>query len=150
MCCLRLQSWCQHLPLLSKAPGWCIILMAWKFETYSTNPDAGEEANFEYFTSELNLDLNNANLTLLTDFRQHKRSYRVDGDFTPSDVESVFLNFTENAKEFSQEIRLTSTEDNMVNWVIGAYYYQQEIDLSTIVEFTHQLTISPTTSTDRQ
>ena len=108
---------------------------AGKFETYSTNPDAGEEANFEYFTSELNLDLNTANLTLLTDFRQHKRSYRVDGDFTPSDVESVFLNFTENAKEFSQEIRLTSTEDNLVNWVIGAYYYQQEIDLSTIVEW---------------
>ena len=46
-----------------------------------------------------------------------------------------FLNFTENAKEFSQEIRLTSTEDNLVNWVIGAYYYQQEIDLSTIVEW---------------
>jgi len=108
---------------------------AGKFETYSTNPDAGEEANFEYFTSELSLDLYNANLTILTDFRQHERSYRVDGDFTPSATESVFLDFTESAEEFSQEIRLASAEDSAINWVVGAYYYQQELDLSTIVEW---------------
>jgi iron complex outermembrane receptor protein len=56
---------------------------AGKFETYSTNPNAGEEADLEYFTSELSLELDSANLTVLTDYRQHERSYRVDGDFTP-------------------------------------------------------------------
>lgn len=69
------------------------------FDTFSTNPLAGEEADLYYFTSELNFDLESFSLVFLTDYREHVRDYRLDGDFTNSSVESVFLDFDEEAQE---------------------------------------------------
>ena len=106
-----------------------------RFNTYATNNDAGERVDLEYLTSELVVNFDKKALTLLTDVRAHDRSYRLDGDFTQSDAETVFLDFFEDAEEFSQEVRLASTADGPTDWLLGGYYYKQDLQLRTAVEW---------------
>jgi len=106
-----------------------------RFETYATNDRAGEQVDISYATSELTLDFENSTLTLLTDAREHDRVYRLDGDFTSSTTESVYLDFYEDAEEFSQEIRLSSNGDGNTDWVLGGYFYKQDLKLRTTVEW---------------
>jgi len=103
------------------------------FETYSTNPNVRDKVDMRYLTSELNVDFSAANLTIISDVRKSLRDFLVDPDFVLTNVEESLTHFDEKLDEFSQEVRLASTGTGALEWLVGYYYYQQELDLDSII-----------------
>jgi iron complex outermembrane receptor protein len=79
---------------------------------------------------EFNNDFENATLTSVTAYRAFDTYDFIDVDFTNTDVAT-----RENTAEqtsISQELRLAGTFGDSSNWVIGAYYFAQEIKNNTV------------------
>lgn len=77
------------------------------------------------FSGTLNWDLQWAELTSITDYQSVKRNYMEDSDASP--VPYFHLFSTTDAKQFSEELRLSGDTDNM-KWVTGFYYMDLDID----------------------
>jgi iron complex outermembrane recepter protein len=66
-------------------------------------------------------------VTSITAYRTLDTSYfGQDADLTSFDY--ISQDFTDNSKQFSQEIRLASPDDGRFKYVIGAFYYRQTSD----------------------
>ncbi len=76
-------------------------------------------------TITINIDFSNSTLTSISDYQTVKRDYIEDSDASPVPLFNFFL--TTDAKQFSQEIRLTGGRDGL-NWVGGIYYLDLDID----------------------
>ncbi len=77
------------------------------------------------FSGTLNWDLQWAELTSITDYQSVKRNYMEDSDASP--VPYFHLFSTTDAKQFSEELRLSGDTDNM-KWVTGFYYMSLDIN----------------------
>ncbi len=68
-------------------------------------------------------------LTSITAWRDVEITVFSDIDQTPVDI---FRSgpFTDNAAQFTQEVRLASTDDGQIDYVIGLFYYRQDADAS--------------------
>ena len=66
-----------------------------EFETYSTNPRVLDKVDMRYFTSELSMDFDTMNLTLISDVRDSDREFLVDPEYTLATVEESFTLFDE-------------------------------------------------------
>ena len=64
-------------------------------------------------------------LTSITDVQTVERDYIEDSDASPTNFFNFFL--TTNAEQFSQEFRLNG-KAGALNWVVGAYYLDIDID----------------------
>jgi iron complex outermembrane receptor protein len=75
---------------------------------------------------ELNYDLGWANLTSLTNYKEHDYGYTEDFDATTLTI----FNYEQQqeGEYFEQELRLTSDNEGMFNWYAGLSYYQEDID----------------------
>lgn len=85
----------------------------------------------EGYTATIKYDFENFTLTSITDYSTVKRDYIEDSDASPVPLFNFFL--TTDAEQFSQEIRLNGQTDNM-NWVLGGYYLDLEVDDSNGAE----------------
>ncbi len=65
-------------------------------------------------------------LTLISAWVDYEFHELCDCDFTSADVFTVGLN--EEYEQFSQEIRLASPGGEAVDWIVGAYYQQSELE----------------------
>ncbi len=85
----------------------------------SSNKDRG-------ISVEMNWQMDEYTVTSVSAFRRFDSFDLIDGDFTDLDI----FNATNNAEQesFSQEIRLTFSNDNMT-YLVGGYYFTQTIDL---------------------
>lgn len=104
-----------------------------EFETYATNPRVGDSVDMHYLTSELSMDFSSVNLTLISDIRKSSREFLVDPDFTLRNVEDSMTMLDEEIDEISQEIRLASSGSNALDWLVGYYYYQQELEVDAVI-----------------
>lgn len=104
-----------------------------EFETYATNPRVHDRVDMRYFTSELSMDFSSVNLTLISDVRKSNREFLVDPDFTLLNVEESMTMLDEEINEISQEIRFGSSGSNTLDWLVGYYYYQQELELDSVI-----------------
>lgn len=77
------------------------------------------------YTATLNWNMEWAELTSITDYQTVNRNYIEDSDASPEDYFRFFL--TTDAKQFSQELRLSGDTDNM-KWVTGFYYMDLDIN----------------------
>lgn len=98
-----------------------------RFETYSSSPFVHDELELSYFTSELDKAFDAFNLSLLSDFRKHDSSALRDVDYTATSVRDTTAFYVEKGEEFSQEVRLSSNGSSDHEWVVGAYYYKQDL-----------------------
>lgn len=101
-----------------------------------------DEADPFAYESALNIDPNNAvedggismqidvdfdtfAFTSITAFRNNESNYLVDVDYTSLDI------LTEEGHTdidtFTQEFRLTSTDDGDFSWMVGAFFFQEEV-----------------------
>jgi len=71
-------------------------------------------------------DLGGSTLTSITAYREYTSSFHDDSDALPFDAFDVGRE--ENAENFSQELRLTSTTESPFTWILGAYYYVENIE----------------------
>ena len=65
-------------------------------------------------------------LTSITSLRKADSFSSVDVDFTSAAI--VNNEITTNIDTFTQEIRLTSTEGDKIDWMIGGFYFDESID----------------------
>ncbi|PQA89782.1 TonB-dependent receptor [Marinicaulis flavus] len=73
-------------------------------------------------------DLGGAQLTSITAYRKQSDNTQTDADFSAADI---ITNPQDRAyKTFTQELRLASTGDNMVDWLVGAFYFDENVDFT--------------------
>ncbi|WCL53406.1 TonB-dependent receptor [Gimibacter soli] len=77
------------------------------------------------YTATLNWEATDSiTLTSITDYQTVKRDYIEDSDASPAKYFQFFL--TTDAKQFSQELRLSGTNEEL-KWVTGLYYLDLDI-----------------------
>lgn len=112
----------------------------------------------------LDYDFGPAALTSITAYSKRNAEFTFDGDNTICDRAGGCPNFgwpfappiaegtsgfatssaVESYKDFSQELRLASTGDTRLSWLLGAYYYNGEVDAlqRSIAGFTNPTTVA--------
>jgi len=84
------------------------------------NPAHGASVTF-------NWELPWAQLTSIGAYDRFERRYADDIDSSPANA--VQQNYDESFRQFSQEIRLASLPDAAINWIVGAYFAQDRVQL---------------------
>ncbi len=79
----------------------------------------GYAARFDY-------EMSAATLTSITAYRNYESNFADDSDGLP--INAFNVGREENAENFSQEFRLTSNGDGPLSWILGAYYYVENIE----------------------
>ena len=87
-------------------------------------PIAGEREVYGG-SGRIDYDLNGMTLTAIAAYREYNSMYQDDSDGLPLDEFSVGRE--ENATISSQELRLTSDGSGSFSWIIGAYFYQEDL-----------------------
>lgn len=73
-------------------------------------------------------DFGGAQLTSITAYREQSDNTQTDADFSAADI---ITNPQERAyKTFTQEIRLASTGDNTIDWLVGGFYFDESVDFT--------------------
>lgn len=88
--------------------------------------DEFAERELHGYAARFNWDLGGMELTSITAYRNYESNFGDDSDGLP--INAFNVGREENAENFSQEIRLTSTGDGPLSWIIGAYYYIENIE----------------------
>jgi outer membrane receptor protein involved in Fe transport len=83
---------------------------------------------------EVNHDYDAFTLTSITAFRNYDEDQNFDADF--SDLDLVSLRHIQNEYDsFTQEFRITSTGDNFIDWMGGAFYYNNRLSYSNATPY---------------
>ncbi len=89
---------------------------------HSSNEDQGLSVEFNY-------DFENATLTSISAFRSFDSLDEIDADFLDVDLLTK-VNAAEQSS-FSQELRLAGPIGDAANYVVGAYFFSQDLDNSS-------------------
>lgn len=73
-------------------------------------------------------DLENVRLTSITAYRMSKLDTNQDSDFTGANLLAENSNKTD-IDTFTQEVRLTSTAGERFDWMLGAFYFDEKVDI---------------------
>ncbi len=73
-------------------------------------------------------DLGVAQFTSITAYRKQSDNTETDADFSAADI--ITNPQTRDYKTFTQEVRLASTGENTVDWLIGAFYFDESVDFT--------------------
>ena len=68
-----------------------------------------------------------ANFTSITAYRSADETNDIDADFVDIVLSTINRNF-EDYTTFTQEFRLTSDNDEAFNWMLGLYYFDQDLN----------------------
>ena len=75
-----------------------------------------------------------ATLTSITAFRTSDLVQNADSDFTSADLIGRNANET-NIETFTQELRLTSSGDGNIDWMIGGFYFDEKVAIENDFQF---------------
>jgi len=62
-----------------------------------------------------------------------------DGSYAPL----LHIDFGAEDEEYSQDLRLTSNNDGPFNWILGLYYYTNDIDVNTVYRILEGIEVAP-------
>ena len=84
-------------------------------------------------SAQADYDLGFAKLTSITAYRNQLNSSAEDVDFTGADI----ANRTDRVrtKTFTQEVRLASSGEHRFNWLVGAFFLKEKLDLLQNIRF---------------
>ncbi|MFN3313555.1 MAG: TonB-dependent receptor [Hyphomonas sp.] len=68
----------------------------------------------------------NMRLTSITAYRESQLKTNQDSDFTSADLLASNFNKT-NIETFTQELRLTSTSGDRLDWMVGGFYFDEKV-----------------------
>lgn len=78
------------------------------------------------FSVQVDVDYDTFTFTSITALRNNKSNYLVDVDYTSLDI--LQEEGHTDIDTFTQEFRLTSTDDGEFSWMVGAFYFDEEVD----------------------
>jgi len=116
-------------PLTSPLPGGAPNLLTGDpFDRIvSYNGNVGTQNESYGFSGEVNYDFGGATLTSITAYRGFDETSNIDADFIDASLvenRRVDDDFT----TFTQELRLTSNGTGQIDWMIGGYYFNQDLN----------------------
>lgn len=77
---------------------------------------------------EINWDIGEHTLTSITAYRDWEQNARGDNDFLPTEILGFRQGGLSEQEQFSQELRLSSSADQFISYVVGLYYLDQTVD----------------------
>ncbi len=101
------------------------------------NDPIGNETESAGLSAEINWNLGDATLTSISSFRDWEGQQKTDSDFTTLDFAGTDPAFDADITTFTQEVRLAGETDTL-NWLVGAYYLNEEIELTQRLDFGSQ------------
>ncbi|MEM7084325.1 MAG: TonB-dependent receptor [Pseudomonadota bacterium] len=90
------------------------------------NVDSVNDINNSGISLQGDIDFNSFALTSITSFRNQEKFEFADSDFTSADLIG-FNRLDTDIDTFTQEIRLTSTAGERFDWMIGLFYFDEEV-----------------------
>ena len=81
--------------------------------------------NDDGISAHIDVDFDKFSVTSITAFRTNEASYLNDADFSSARILNVPT--ATDISTFTQELRLTSTGDNMIDWMVGGFYFSEGI-----------------------
>lgn len=85
------------------------------------------------FSLQVDVDYDSFAFTSITALRQNESTYINDVDFTSLDI-LIETNGTD-IDTFTQEFRLTSTGDNKLDWMVGAFIFDESVDTGDVLTY---------------
>ncbi len=86
------------------------------------------------FSGQVDIDLGYAELTSITAYRDFEETNDIDADFL--DLQASTINQGADSYDtFTQELRLTSSGDNTLDWMVGAFYFNQDLTVDGVSTF---------------
>lgn len=77
---------------------------------------------------EVNYELKGATVTSITAHRELSQYQNADIDFTSLRLAQAFISDTQ-IDTFTQELRLTSNGDGAVDWMVGGFYFKEDVSI---------------------
>ncbi|MBL4853891.1 MAG: TonB-dependent receptor [Robiginitomaculum sp.] len=90
------------------------------------NINSDNLVNDDGISLHVDVDFDNFTVTTISAVRSNQSSFLNDSDFTTANL--LTINSDVDIQTFTQELRVTSTGDNKVDWMIGGYYFSESID----------------------
>lgn len=78
-------------------------------------------------------DFDGFSLTSITSSRDSDSFFNIDADFTSSDY--ITNPIDTQVETVTQEFRLTSTGDGQLDWMVGLYYFDEQIDYTNGLDY---------------
>lgn len=103
------------------------------YDVYTNLPSENLIENYG-ISAQIDYDLGAVSLTSITAYRGVDSFSNQDSDFTAADLLSQNINDTE-IRTFTQEFRVTSDFDGPLNFLLGGYYFNEDIDIANDIEF---------------
>ena len=96
--------------------------------SYNVAYNFGSENNIDNGGLSLqgDFDIGNMTLTSITAYRESDLEQNADSDFTSADLIGRNYNKTD-IETFTQEVRLTSSGDGPVDWMVGGFYFDEKV-----------------------
>ncbi|MEE9272149.1 MAG: TonB-dependent receptor [Robiginitomaculum sp.] len=98
------------------------------YVSYADN-DSNNFVTDKGISAHLDVDLGNVSLTSISSYRKNDAGFDFDGDFTTARI--VDLNQVSEIKTITQELRLTSANASSFEWMLGGYFFKENIDQSS-------------------
>jgi iron complex outermembrane recepter protein len=94
--------------------------------TSRTNDEATNKLKNYGFSAHVDYKMDDLAFTSISAYREFASDSISDGDFSPADLIGDNLTVTD-ISSFSQELRLTSDFDGPVNFLVGGFYYNEDL-----------------------
>lgn len=94
--------------------------------TTLTNVDPTNQVDNSGISIQIDHDFENFALTSITAFRNVDSFYQIDSDFSSAAI--ITNEISTDIDTFTQEIRLTSTNGDKLDWMIGGFLFDESLD----------------------
>ena len=105
----------------------------YSYEVYYNRPSENNVEN-SGLSVQADYDMGFASLTSITAYRSSKLETNQDSDFTSADLIGGNSNDTD-IDTFTQEVRLTSNGTGKLDWMVGAFYFDESVDIDNEIYF---------------
>lgn len=95
-------------------------------DSINTSEDRG-------ISGHLDVDFDGFALTSISSYRRNEGGFISDVDYTSASLVNLFQQH--DIKTFTQELRLTSTGDRTLDWMVGGYYFNEDIEQVSGLEY---------------
>jgi iron complex outermembrane receptor protein len=82
-----------------------------------------------------------ATLVSITGYRDYEVDEMIDADFSPFDM--TRMNYVQEDRSFTQELRLVSPESDRLQWLAGLYYFQNDAENHSTTDYRSAMAGNP-------